>query len=54
MLTLKDLWCLLDLGLERVELAQASEKVFFIPLLFLLPKDIKRKSGRQSKEVFDR
>lgn len=26
MLTLKDLWYLLDFGLERVELAQASEK----------------------------
>lgn len=60
MLTLKDLWYLLDFGLERVELAQASEKgvdffFFFIyHYLFLSPKDIKRTIARQSGKVFNR
>jgi len=44
MFTLKDLWCLLDFGLERVELAQASEKGFFIPLFVLVPQ------GHQGKD----
>lgn len=33
MLTLKDLWCLLDFGLERVQLAQASEKGVFYTII---------------------
>lgn len=48
MLILKDLWYLLDFGLERVELAQASEKgVDFFFILYTIICSCRPRTSRE-------